>query len=72
MKKLPVLSSAVVVKALRSIGYNVRDQKGSHIHLRHPSRPPLTIPDHKEIARGTLRTIIRDSHLTKDEFIRLL
>jgi predicted RNA binding protein YcfA (HicA-like mRNA interferase family) len=44
MTRLPVLSGREVVKALSKIGYYVRDQKGSHIHLRHPTRPPLTIP----------------------------
>ncbi|HCI45277.1 MAG TPA: hypothetical protein DE315_07095 [Candidatus Omnitrophica bacterium] len=57
-----------MIKALLKIGYYVRDQEGSHIHLRHPQRSPLTVPNHREIARGTLRTIIRDSGLSLKEF----
>jgi len=72
MTRLPVLSGREVVKALSRIGYYVRDQKVSHVHLRHPERPPLTIPMHEEVARGTLRAIIRDAGLTMEEFLDLL
>lgn len=71
MTKVPVLSGKEVVKSLQRAGYYVRDQKGSHIHLRHPIRNPLTIPNHKEIARGTLRQIIKDSGFTVEEFLKL-
>ncbi|UCE73270.1 MAG: type II toxin-antitoxin system HicA family toxin [Methanomassiliicoccales archaeon] len=72
MTKLPVISGKKLIKILTKIGYYIRDQKGSHVHLRHPIRKPLTIPAHKTIARGTLRAIIRDADLTVDEFLRLL
>ena len=72
MSKLPVVSGRAVIKALQRLGYSVRDQEGSHVHLRHPTRPPLTIPNHKEIARGTLRAIIRQADLTVQQFLRLL
>jgi predicted RNA binding protein YcfA (HicA-like mRNA interferase family) len=47
---------------------------GSHIILRHQASPHrrLTIPDHKEIAKGTLRNILREAGLTLDELIALL
>ena len=70
--KLPVVSAKEVIKALSKIGYYVRDQKGSHVHLRHSYRKPLTIPDHQEIARGTLRAIIKEAGLTVEEFLELL
>lgn len=72
MIKLPVVSGKQVIKALQKIGYYVRDQKGSHIHLRHPSKIPLTIPNHKEIAKGTLRTILTNAGLTTEELVKLL
>jgi len=52
--------------------YYIRSQQGSHVHLRHPIKPPLTIPNHKEIARGTLRAIIRQAGLTLDQIVDLL
>ena len=70
--KLPILSGKEVVKVLKKLGYMINDQKGSHIHLRHPVRRPLTVPNHPEIARGTLRTIIRDADLTVEKFLELL
>ncbi len=72
MSRLPVLSGRDIVKALSQIGYYIRDQRGSHIHLRHPTRPPLTIPAHREVARGTLRAIIKAADLTVEAFLELL
>jgi predicted RNA binding protein YcfA (HicA-like mRNA interferase family) len=70
--KLPILSGKEVVKALGKLGYTINDQKGSHIHLRHPVRRPLTVPNHPEIARGTLRIIITDADLSVEQFLELL
>ncbi len=72
MSKLPIVSGKKVIKTLSKIGYYVRDQKGSHIHLRHPERKALTVPNHSEIARGTLKEIIRQAGLTIEEFNDLL
>lgn len=70
--KLPLISGKDVVKALGKLGYTINDQKGSHIHLRHPVRRPLTVPNHPEVARGTLRIIIRDAEITVERFLELL
>ena len=72
MSKLPIVFGKRVITVLMKIGYYIRDQEGSHIHLRKPDRLSLTIPNHKEIARGTLRTIIRDAGLTVEKFTSLL
>ncbi|MFA4904254.1 MAG: type II toxin-antitoxin system HicA family toxin [Desulfobaccales bacterium] len=74
MTKLPVVSGRQLVKALANVGYLFDHQQGSHIILRHKSPPHrrLTIPDHKEIAKGTLRQIIRESGLSSTELIQLL
>ena len=69
---LPVLSGQELVQALGRLGHSVRDQKGSHIHLRHPYRRPLTVPNHPEVARGTLRMILKDAGLTPDELLAVL
>ena len=72
--KLPVISGSDAVKALRKIGYEFDEQHGSHIILRHASPPyrRLSVPNHKELAKGTLRTLIREAGLTVEEFVRLL
>ncbi|MEX1139690.1 MAG: type II toxin-antitoxin system HicA family toxin [Bacteroidota bacterium] len=74
MTKLPVVSGKEAVKALAKIGYEFDHQKGSHIILRQNKSPHrrVTIPDHKEIAKGTLRAIIRETGLTVREFADLL
>ena len=74
MSKLPIISGRILLKALRKIGYSIDHQTGSHIILRceNPPHRRLTVPDHKEIAKGTLRAIIRQAGLTVDEFKKLL
>lgn len=74
MSQLPVLSGRKVVKALRKMGYEFDRQRGSHIVLRQTDPPHrrLTVPDHDEVAKGTLRAIVRQAGLTVDEFRALL
>jgi predicted RNA binding protein YcfA (HicA-like mRNA interferase family) len=73
MSKLPVVSGAECVKALEQIGFLVDRQRGSHIILvREDPRTTVSVPDHKELDRGTLRAIIRQVGLSVDEFVALL
>ena len=74
MSELPRISGRELAKALTKIGYEQDRQRGSHIILRQTSSPHrrVTVPDHKEIAKGTLRAIIRETGLTVDEFKDLL
>ncbi len=74
MSVLPKISGRKVITALSRIGYEKDHQTGSHIVLRQSSYPyrRLTVPDHKEIAKGTLRAIIRQAGLNVNEFIDLL
>ncbi len=74
MTRLPVVSGRDLVKAFSRIGYLYDHQRGSHIILRQEFPPcrRLTIPDHKEIAKGTLRAILREAGITLEEFLELL
>jgi predicted RNA binding protein YcfA (HicA-like mRNA interferase family) len=72
MSRLPVCSGADAVRAFRGVGYEVDHQTGSHIILRHPSQRRLTVPNHSELAKGTLRALIREAGLTKEQFTDLL
>jgi predicted RNA binding protein YcfA (HicA-like mRNA interferase family) len=72
--KLPVISGSEAITAFRKVGYELDEQHGSHIILRR-SDPPhrrLSVPNHKELAKGTLRALIREAGLTVEEFARLL
>jgi len=74
VSELPVVSGRDTVRALARIGFEVDRQRGSHIILRQ-SRPPhrrIVVPDHDQIAKGTLRAIIRHAGLTVREFLDLL
>lgn len=59
------------VKAFRQAGYEFDEQHGSHIVLRHVDTPHrrLYVPNHKELAKGTLRALIREAGLTVEERI---
>jgi predicted RNA binding protein YcfA (HicA-like mRNA interferase family) len=73
MSKLPILSGAECVKALERAGFAVYRQRGSHITLVRKDPPSqTTVPNHKELDKGTLRAIIRQSGLTVEEFLALL
>ena len=67
------MSGKELCKLLSKIGYQIDHQTGSHIVLRRSEYPfrRLTVPNHKEIAKGTLRRIIRESGLSLDEFNNL-
>jgi len=69
--KLPLISGQECVKALQRAGFKVEDQRGSHIRLKAGSRR-VTVPNHKELDRGTLKSIIRQAGLTQDDFVKLL
>jgi len=71
-ENLPLLSGQEIVSALQRTGYYVRKQKGSHIRLYHSSRLPVTVPAHREVDRGTLRSILRTANLTVEEFKKFL
>ena len=74
MPKIPVVSGREVIKALSKVGYDVDHQTGSHVILRQRESPHrrVTVPNHKEIAKGTLKAILEETGLTLDEFMALL
>ncbi len=71
MSRLPVCSGQDAIRAFQKLGYQVDHQTGSHIILRHPQMRRLTVPNHRELAKGTLRALIREAGITKEEFASL-
>lgn len=70
---LPVVSGRVAVRAFERLGWAVARQSSSHIILVHPKHSAtLSVPDHREVARGTLRALIRSAGLTIQEFVDAL
>jgi predicted RNA binding protein YcfA (HicA-like mRNA interferase family) len=69
MASLPTLSGREVVKAFAEDGWQMARQRGSHMILvKGGHMATLSVPDHREVAKGTLRSLIRSSGLTVEEF----
>lgn len=73
MPGLPDLSRAETVRNLPRFGWQVSRQRGSHIILTKPGElATLSVPDHRSVAKGTLRGPIRTAGLTVAEFCAAL
>jgi predicted RNA binding protein YcfA (HicA-like mRNA interferase family) len=72
MSRLPACSGQDAVRVFQKPGYQADHQTGSHIILRHLQMRWLAVPNHREPATGTLRALIREAMITKEEFASLL
>ncbi|HFQ95060.1 MAG TPA: type II toxin-antitoxin system HicA family toxin [Anaerolineae bacterium] len=73
--KLRRVTGKELIKALRKAGFEVKRQRGSHVHMkREQDGKRLTVPVHagQVIPIGTLRAILRDAGITSKEFEKLL
>lgn len=71
MAALPIISGRGAVRAFQTFGWEIARQRGSHIILvKADHAATLSVPDHRELARGTLRALIRRAGLTVEEFLR--
>lgn len=70
MSQLPTLSGTQVVKAFERLGWEFSRQSGSHMVLtKEGEMASLSVPKHKPVAKGTLRSLIRSANLTVNEFL---
>ncbi len=74
MAKLPVISGRQAVKAFEKDGWRVvRRAKSRHIVMKKEGRvSTLSIPEHKVLDRGLLRSLIRDAYISIEKFNELL
>lgn len=79
MQKMPVVGANDLIKLLVKRGYEKIRQKGSHVRLRKITpigEHNITVPNHKEIAKGTLNDILAKVSLwnamPKDKLIEML
>ena len=73
--KLPRVTSSDVLSVLYRLGWERRRQSGSHVILRHPTKPGrVNVPAHraKTLKPATLAAILDDAGRTAEEFGRLL
>ena len=75
MQKLPRISGKELIKILSKQGFQTVRQKGSHVILikETAERKICTVvPLHDEIDRGTILEILRQTGITKEQFLSLL
>jgi predicted RNA binding protein YcfA (HicA-like mRNA interferase family) len=69
MPKLPVLSGRDLIDILKSLGFVVARQKGSHVSLQ-KGQYKTVVPLHDDLAKGTILGILKQCGLSKDDIIR--
>ena len=70
-ERLPLASGRRVAQAFVRLGWRVVRQKGSHIILvKVGPLATLSVPDHKEVARGTLRSLVQRSGEAIEELLK--
>ncbi len=70
--KLPSLAPRDVVGVLLRAGFHLHHQRGSHAYYQHGTEPArwVTVPMHAgDLKKGTLLSIIRQSGLSREEFL---
>jgi len=73
VSRIPTISGKDCIKALKKIGFYQKRRESSHVILRRDNPfAQVVVPDHQQLAKGTLRAIIRDADLSIEEFIALL
>jgi predicted RNA binding protein YcfA (HicA-like mRNA interferase family) len=73
MPPVPVLRPREVVRAFGKLSWEVQRQRGSHIILTKPGNiATLSVPNHVQVARGTLRTLIARAGTTVETFLEAL
>jgi predicted RNA binding protein YcfA (HicA-like mRNA interferase family) len=71
MGTLAGISGKDAIRRLKKLGYIIVRQKGSHVRLNHPAKPPLTVPLHRELKKGLLLQLIRDTGCDPKSFENL-
>lgn len=69
MSKFANISGEKAVKIFMKFGYLLGHQTGSHIIIYHQDLPTLSIPNHKELAPNLLKSLIKKSNISSDDFL---
>lgn len=69
--KYPVLPPDDVIKVLKKFGFEYVSQKGSHMKYKNGDRVVI-IPNHSEVAKGTLKSILTMANISLSDFLNKL
>ena len=72
MSKLPIISGRQLVRALEQVGFALDRRRGSQMMLFRSDPTTLSVPDHRELDRGTLRALLRQADVSPDQLAKLL
>jgi len=73
MPALPSVSGERAVRVFQKAGWIKDRQRGSHVILIKPGHAAsLSVPQHRELAPGTLRALIRAAGMSVDEFVAFM
>ncbi len=74
MSRLPGISGEEAIRALTAAGFQPVRQRGSHVFLKHADGRATVVPVHRgeELGPGILPKILRDTELSREDFIRLV
>jgi predicted RNA binding protein YcfA (HicA-like mRNA interferase family) len=72
LTQLPACSGEEAIRAFERLGYRRARQKGSHVFMKREGRKSISVPANKKLGAGLLRTLIRDSGFTVEEFVDAL
>jgi predicted RNA binding protein YcfA (HicA-like mRNA interferase family) len=72
MPPLPVISGREAAAILQKLGFIFHHQTGSHMIYYRADGRHLSIPDHRELDRGTLRALIRGAGVSVEQFVAQL
>lgn len=71
MPRLPPLSGREVIRGLQRLGFEQIGQRGSHIKMRRGGSTVI-VPDHREVRRGTLSSILKLASVSVDDLLDAL
>jgi predicted RNA binding protein YcfA (HicA-like mRNA interferase family) len=69
--KYPILKPHEIISALSKKGFVYKSQKGSHAKYSNGSHTAI-IPMHNSVAKGTLKSILTQTNIELEEFLKLL
>lgn len=69
--KYPVLPPSKIIKVIEKFGYRYVGQKGSHMKYSN-GKYIIIIPNHSEVAKGTLKSILSMAHIDLEDFLKNL